>query len=91
MFEMLINLFASAFKSFIKARLLAMFEAVRKKDPARHKLLLSTLYPVVDVELENITDKTATKADDELTDAIKESIEESAKAANIPLQNLDGD
>lgn len=68
-----------------------MFAAVYAKNPARHKLLLSILYPVADVELENITDKTATKADDELTDAIKESIEESAAEKGIPLQNLDAD
>lgn len=91
MLEFMLNLFAQAFKGFVKSKMLAMFAAVKVKDPARHKLLLATLYPVVDVELENITDKSKTKADDELTDAIKEAIEESAAGAALTLQNLDSD
>lgn len=89
MLEMFLSMFAAVFKSFIKAKLSAMFAAVYAKNPDRHKLLLAELYPVVDVELEDITLKSKTKADDELTNAFKEAIEESAAAKGVTLQNLD--
>lgn len=91
MLELLINLFSNAVKDIIRSRLVAALAALKVKNEDHYKVVMSSLYPVVDVELEDITDKTKTKADDVVVDAIKEAMEQSAKDNGITLQNLDSD
>lgn len=91
MFEFVFNLFDKAIKKLLKERLMAALLALSVKDPKAFKTVLVSLYPVIDVQLEDITDKTKTKADDVIVDAIKEAMEETATAHNIILPNLDAD
>lgn len=91
MLEFLINTFSGAIKSLLKTRLLAALAALKLKDEKAYRTALVGLYPVIDVQLEDVTDKTKTKADDVLVDAIKEAMEESAAANGVTLPNLDQD
>lgn len=91
MLNFLLGVFSSAIKSLLKSRLTAALNALKAKDEKAYKTVLVSLYPVIDVELEDITDKTKTEADDLLVDAIKEAMEESAAANNVTLPNLDSD
>lgn len=61
------------------------------KPVEKRKLILSTLYPVVDIELEEMTKKSKTKFDDPFTSALKKAIEASAANCGLSLQNLDTD
>jgi len=89
MLEFILNLFSNAIKDLLKLRLLAALAALKVKDPKAYATVVTSLYPVIDVQLEDITDKTKTKADDVIVDALKETLEESAAANGIVLANLD--
>lgn len=91
MLEFLLNTFSGAIKSLLKTRLSAALAALKAKDEKAYRTVLASLYPVIDVQLEDITDKSKTKADDVIVDAIKESMEESAAANGVTLPNLDND
>lgn len=71
---------------------IALQQALDKIQPLeKRKLILTTLYPIVDIELEGITKKSKTKYDDPFTNAFKKAIEQSAAACGLSLQNLDTD
>ena len=89
--EFFLNLFSKAIKNLIKDRLIAALAALKAKDEKAYKTVLVSLYPVIDVQLEDITDKTKTQADDVVVDGIKEAMEESAASSGITLPNLDSD
>ena len=89
MLEFIVNLFGKAIKDLIKARMIVALAALKLKDEKAYKTVLTSLYPVIDVQLEDVTDKTKTGADDMLVDGIKEAMEESAAASGIVLPNLD--
>lgn len=91
MLEFLVGMFSGAIKTLLKERMKAALAALKAKDEKAYKTTLISLYPVIDVQLEDVTDKTKTKADDVLVDALKESIEESAAENAITLPNLDND
>jgi hypothetical protein len=91
MLEFLVGIFSGAIKQLLKERLIAALAALKAKDEKAYKTVLTSLYPVVDVQLEDITDKTKTKADDILVDGLKEAMEESAAANGVTLPNLDSD
>jgi len=89
MLEFFVNLFSKALQDLIKIRLLAALTALKAKDEKAYRTVLVSLYPVIDVQLEDITDKTKTKADDVIVDGLKEAMEGSAAASGITLPNLD--
>jgi hypothetical protein len=91
MLEFFLNIFSNAVKDLVKSRLIAALSALNVKDEKAYKTVLASLYPVIDVQLEDITDKTKTKADDVIVDALKEAMEESAVINGVLLQNLDND
>lgn len=91
MLEFFLNLFSKAIKNLLKERLGAALIALKAKDEKAYRTVLVSLYPVIDVQLEDVTDKTKTAADDVIVDALKESMEESAVANGISLPNLDSD
>ena len=91
MLDFLVGIFSGAIKTLIKERLIAALAALKAKDEKAYRTALTGLYPVIDVQLEDITDKTKTKADDVVVDAIKEAMEESAAANGVTLPNLDQD
>lgn len=91
MLEFFIKMFSDAIKDLLKVRLTTALAALKAKDEKAYRTVLVSLYPVIDVQLEDITDKTKTKADDIIVDGIKEAMEESATANSISLPNLDSD
>jgi len=91
MLEFLVGIFSGAIKTLLKERVVAALAALYAKDPKAYNTALTGLYPVIDVQLEDITDKTKTKADDILVDALKEAIEQSAATHGLTLPNLDQD
>lgn len=91
MMEFFLNLFSKAIKNLIKERLIAALAALKAKDEKAYRTVLVSLYPVIDVQLEDITDKTKTAADDVVVDGIKEAMEDSAVTNGVTLPNLDSD
>lgn len=89
--EFFIKLFEGALKKLIKERIQAALAALKVKDEKAYRTVLASLYPVVDVQLEDITDKTKTKADDVVVDGLKEGMEASAADNGVTLPNLDSD
>lgn len=61
------------------------------RNPVHGKVVLASLYPIVDVELEPLTLDTETPIDDNTIKAIKEVIIDVAREKGIPLSELDGD
>ena len=59
--------------------------------PLHAKVVLASLYPSVDAELEPLVDATPTKLDNAAVSAIKRAIEEVAADNGITLSNVDGD
>ena len=62
-----------------------------EKEPVHGKVLLVSLYPVIDVELEPIFDDTVNKSDDAIVDGIKFAMESVAADNAVDLPNLDDD
>ena len=60
-------------------------------NPAIHKEVLTGLYPPIDLHLQALAEKTDTPWDNVAVEAIKESMEESAKEVELVLANLDAD
>ena len=62
-----------------------------KKDATNAKVAIVSLYPPIDVSLQNITSKTPSEIDNAVVDGIKEGIEYVANVNDIELPNLDND
>lgn len=86
-----LNSFAPVLKPIIKSYFKLGLDKFKEASPEAHKTTLASLYPSVDVHLEQLTEKTETDIDDIIIDAIKESIEDSAKEVGVTLPNLDND
>lgn len=85
------NAIAPFIKQIAKPYFKMGWDKLREANPEAHKTTLTSLYPTVDVYLEEISEKTKTQLDDAMSDALKESIEDSAKEAGFTLPNLDSD
>ena len=68
-----------------------LFRKLVAREPEHGKVLLTSLYPVVDVELEGIFDSTPNELDDAAVDGLKAAMETVAKEVGITLPNLDQD
>lgn len=60
-----------------------------QKDHA--KVALVALYPIIDIQVEDLVRTSDTKYDDAVVDGLKEGMEEVAKKEEIELPNLDDD
>lgn len=74
-----------------KEKLVALFDKLYEKNPDTHKTTLATLYPAIDIQLEDLANDSKTPYDDVLVDGLKEAIEESAAKYSVDLPNLDND
>jgi len=61
------------------------------KNPTHAKVVLASLYPAVDAELEPLVDTTPTELDNAAIAAIKQAIEEVAVENGVQLSNVDAD
>lgn len=66
-----------------------VFDNYAVKHPEAHKTLMVSLYPIIDVQLENLTAESKTKFDNPFSAALKLSIEASAANNGVDLPNLD--
>lgn len=89
--DLLVSAFMPVVKSVAKDKLVELLDQLQQKNEASYKTALTALYPVVDVQLEDVTEKTETTIDDSIVDALKEAIEESARKHGLQLANLDSD
>lgn len=87
--EILVSAIVGPIETVATAKLVELLNTLKTKNPEAHKTALVALYPVVDVHLEGLVDKTKTKVDDAVVHALKAAIEQSAEAAGIELPNLD--
>jgi len=69
------------------------FSALMKKEEnvVHGKVVIAGMYPVIDGELEKITDDTENEYDDAVVDGLKLSLERLAADHNIVLSNVDDD
>lgn len=74
-----------------EALLRFLFPLLQKKHEKHFHVTLVSLYPIIDVELEELVKGTETEYDDAFVKAIKESMEEYAKENELQLPNLDDD
>lgn len=89
--DVIVSALAPVVKSVAKDKLVELLDQLKEKNEANYKTTLVSLYPIIDVQLEGVTDKTKTNIDDAVVDALKEAIEESATKNSVTLQNLDAD
>ena len=88
----IIDIIAPFLKPIIEAVLkIYVFEPLYEKDVKLHNLVVTELYPPVDVYLEEAAKKTESDVDDYAVEAVKVTLEERAKIAGIELPNLDED
>lgn len=89
--EILVSALTGPLAKVGQAKLVEVFNAMYAKNPATYRTALTALYPIIDVQVETITDASKNKIDDAFVAAIKGAIEESAKVNGLELPNLDND
>jgi hypothetical protein len=89
--EILVGALAPVLANVGREQLTTLFNKLHEDNPAVYKTVMVALYPIVDVQLETLTDKSKTKLDDIFVDAFKGAIEDSSEANGVELQNLDQD
>lgn len=89
--DFFLQMFLPGLASAGAIELTKVFDAYALKHPEAHKTLMVSLYPIIDVQLENLTKDSKTKFDDPFSNALKLSIEASAANNGIELPNLDAD
>jgi proteasome assembly chaperone (PAC2) family protein len=89
--DAIMNALAPLVKLVVKETLKAGLKQLFANDPQAAKTVVASLYPVMDVPVENATLKTETDMDDAVVDGVKEALEDSAKDWGIELPNLDDD
>jgi len=85
------DIFAPIVEPLVKMVFSALLRKLFEKEPEHAKVLLVSLYPVIDVELEPIFDESENPFDDGVVDGLKGAFEEVAEENKIELSNLDND
>lgn len=68
-----------------------LFGKLMEKEPEHGKVALVALYPILDVEIEGLTEQTETEIDDAIVEGAMEAFEDLAEQYEIELPNLDED
>lgn len=74
-----------------KDALKKVLQNVHDKNEQNYKLILVESYPLIDTKLEDFVKASEAKWDDNAVQALKEALEESAKANSFTLPNIDED
>jgi len=85
------NIFAPIVEPLVEMVFEALLKKFFEKQPDHAKVLLVSLYPVIDAELEPIFDETENPFDDNVVDGLKKAFEKVAEENKIDLPNLDND
>jgi len=89
--EKILNAIAPIIREILSRVLYILFTKLIEKNPQSGKVAIVSLYPIIDVEIEPIIEKTETELDDAVVDAIKEAMEKVAEENGFELPNLDED
>ena len=89
--EKILNMIAPIIREILSKVIYFLFDKLLEKNPVHGKVALVALYPIVDVEIESIVEKTDSDIDDAIVDAIKEAMEKVADENGFELPNLDED
>lgn len=89
--EFILNAFLPLFAQYGSNELANLLRKLQAKKPEVFETVLVSLYPVIDVHLEEIAQESKTKIDDPFVTAFKSAIETVAAEFNITLPNLDND
>jgi len=87
----LLELLAPVIGMVLKQVLTPLLTGLMTRQPVHGAVTLATLYPVIDAELEPLTDKTDTALDDCAVTTVKKVIEDVAEQYGVELSNVDGD
>ena len=87
----LLELLAPVIGLVLKQVLSPLLTGLMTRQPVHGAVTLATLYPVIDAELEPLTDKTDSALDDCAVYTVKKVIEEVAEQFGVELSNVDGD
>lgn len=68
-----------------------VFGKLLEAQPVHGAVILASMYPAIDVEVEPIVMATPTALDNAAVSGVKRAIENVAAEHNIPLSNLDAD
>ena len=85
--ELLAPLIGLALTQVLKPLLIGMID----RNPVHGPVVLASMYPIIDVELEAQVAKTETVLDDSAVAAVKKVFEDVAREKGVPLSNLDED
>lgn len=69
--------------------LVAMLQGLCDAHKDSYVQLITGVYPLIDVQLEDYAKSTSTKVDDEVVTKLKNAMEQSALANGVTLPNLD--
>jgi hypothetical protein len=86
-----LDVLAPAIEVGAKMAIEAFLKYAMEKEPTHTKVLIASLYPVIDCELEPVVEKTPSELDNAIVSAIKDAMEQTAEAAGFTLENLDED
>ncbi len=89
--EQLLNLLAPVIKLALEQVLKPLLQSLMEREPEHGAVALATLYPVVDAELEPLSERSGTDLDDAAVSAVKSVIESVAGEFKVPLANVDED
>jgi len=78
-------------KPLTKLIVSTLLDSFWKTNQEHCAVLVVSGYPIVDVELETLAEKTGTELDDALVDGLKEAFESFAEEHELDLENLDQD
>lgn len=74
-----------------KQALVELLQKLHDTDVVSYTQLVTGVYPLIDLQLENYTKKSKTQIDDRVVNDLKAAVEESAAANGVTLPNLDTD
>jgi len=89
--DKLLELLAPVIGMVLKQVLTPLLTGLMTRQPTHGAVALATLYPIIDAELEPLTEKTDTALDNSALSAVKKVIEDVAKQFGVELSNVDGD
>lgn len=74
-----------------KQALVELLQKLHDTDVVSYTQLVTGVYPLIDLQLENYTKKSKTQIDDKIVNDLKGAVEESAAVNSVVLPNLDTD
>ena len=89
--NVIMNTLTPIIKLVVTEVLKMLFRSFYKKQPEHAEVFFVSMYPVVDVELESLFEKTESDLDDAIIDGVKDAFETVAGENDIALPNLDED